>query len=153
MSIDEKSDYYDVGGIEVQAIIAAKLTPEQIKGWLLGNVIKYSCRCNHNGTAARDIEKLSVCSKLLDEHQCEIDEADESNHAFGENYLNCYVGGDLQVFQRVGLAYIAGANGMAEVPDGETWQVRLPDGTMASMLFFAGDRVELDCFFREVSSA
>ena len=56
MSIDGKSDYYDAGGIEVQAIIAAKLTPEQIKGWLLGNVIKYSCRANHKGTAARDIE-------------------------------------------------------------------------------------------------
>jgi len=133
MSIDEKSDYYDVGGIEVQAIIAAKLTPEQIKGWLLGNVIKYSCRCNHKGTAARDIEKLAVYSKLLDEHQCEMD-------------------GEASYWRRVGDIYDETSNQMVMIPPGSSWYVRATMGC-ASRIFHPGDRVELDCFFREVSSA
>ena len=46
---DPKSRYYDAGEIEVLDVIKAKLTPEQFKGWLLGNLIKYSCRANHKG--------------------------------------------------------------------------------------------------------
>lgn len=65
MSRDKKSSYYDAGGIEVIDIIKAKLTPEQYKGWLLGNVIKYSGRLNHKGTAERDAEKLAFYSKEL----------------------------------------------------------------------------------------
>lgn len=38
----------------------AKLTPEQYKGWLLGNLLKYSCRANHKGQFSRDIEKACI---------------------------------------------------------------------------------------------
>lgn len=65
MSIDKKSSYYDAGGIETINVIRAKLTTEQFKGWLLGNVIKYSCRLNYKGSAQRDAEKVQVYSKLL----------------------------------------------------------------------------------------
>ena len=61
MSRDKQSTYYDAGGIEVLDIIKAKLTPEQYRGYLLGNVIKYVCRVNWKGGSAddkyRDIEK------------------------------------------------------------------------------------------------
>ena len=57
-SKDPKSRYYDAGGIETLDIIKAKLTPEQYRGFLLGNIIKYSCRVNHKGNFDRDIEKV-----------------------------------------------------------------------------------------------
>ena len=59
--------YYDVGGIETIEFIKAKLTPEQYKGWLLGNVIKYSARANHKGCEVSDIEKLADYSQRLKE--------------------------------------------------------------------------------------
>ena len=69
MSKDEKSNYYDAGGIEVFEVIRAKLTDEQFKGFLLGNAIKYSLRCNWKGTFLRDIEKCSNYSKWLKEFE------------------------------------------------------------------------------------
>lgn len=65
MSRDPKSSYYDAGGIETLDIIKAKLTTEQYQGYLLGNVIKYACRANFKGCAARDSEKLAVYAKQL----------------------------------------------------------------------------------------
>jgi len=62
---DEKSGYYDQGGIEVQDVIKAKLTPEQYEGWLLGNVMKYALRCNWKGSKARDQEKIANYSAWL----------------------------------------------------------------------------------------
>ena len=55
---DPKSRYYDAGGLETLDIIKAKLTPEQFRGFLLGNIIKYSCRANYKGSFDRDIEKI-----------------------------------------------------------------------------------------------
>ena len=55
---DPKSRYYGVGGLETLDIIKAKLTPEQFRGFLLGNIIKYSCRANYKGSFDRDIEKV-----------------------------------------------------------------------------------------------
>ena len=37
-------DHYKIGGIETIAYIEAKLTKEQFKGYLVGNVIKYISR-------------------------------------------------------------------------------------------------------------
>jgi len=65
MSRDEKSSYYDAGGIEVQDIIKAKLTPEQYEGFCLGNVMKYSLRRNWKGTPERDDEKAANYAKWL----------------------------------------------------------------------------------------
>ena len=63
--IDSKSIYYDAGGISTMDIIKAKLTPEQYKGFLLGNQIKYSCRLNHKGDPQRDAEKAANYARLL----------------------------------------------------------------------------------------
>lgn len=67
MSRDEKSGYYDFGGIEVVDVIKAKLTPEQYEGYLLGNLIKYSLRCNFKGSKDRDKEKMANYAKWLNE--------------------------------------------------------------------------------------
>ena len=64
---DNKANYYDAGGIESLDIIRAKLTQEQYKGWLLGNIIKYSNRANFKGVFERDIEKINNYSKWLKE--------------------------------------------------------------------------------------
>jgi len=72
MSLDEKSSYYDAGGMEVFTVMLAKMTPEQLKGYYLGNVIKYSLRLNWKGSSERDAEKLANYSRLLKEceHEC-----------------------------------------------------------------------------------
>ena len=72
MSIDKKSSYYDAGGIETIEVIRAKLTPEQYAGYLLGNVIKYSCRMMHKtpDTPQRDAEKLAIYSTQLRDAVC-----------------------------------------------------------------------------------
>lgn len=65
--LDPQSRYYDAGGIETIDVIKAKLTPEQLRGYLLGNLIKYSCRMNFKGSAVRDAEKCKYYSQWLAE--------------------------------------------------------------------------------------
>lgn len=60
-------DYYDVGGIEVIDYIRAKLTPEQYKGYLLGNIYKYSGRLEYKGEAKKDSQKLTKYTEWLSE--------------------------------------------------------------------------------------
>ena len=71
MSKDDRSTYYDAGGIETLDIIKAKLTPEQYQGYLLGNALKYQCRLMHKSEGGsgrkRDAEKASNYSKWLTE--------------------------------------------------------------------------------------
>lgn len=49
-------DHYKVGGIETIDYIQAKLSPEQYKGYLLGNIIKYTSRFQHKN-GAEDLKK------------------------------------------------------------------------------------------------
>jgi len=69
MSRDEKSNYYDAGGIETLDVIKAKLTPDQYKGYLLGNAIKYQLRMMHKtpDNPGRDAEKAANYSGWLSE--------------------------------------------------------------------------------------
>lgn len=64
-SYDKKAAYYCAGGIESLDVIKAKLTKEQYKGWLLGNIIKYSNRANWKDVFERDIEKIAFYSNCL----------------------------------------------------------------------------------------
>lgn len=65
MSIDQNSTHYDAGGIETVRVIEAKLSKEQFEGFLLGNIIKYSCRANFKENFFRDMEKVHIYSGLL----------------------------------------------------------------------------------------
>ncbi len=49
-------DHYKIGGIETIAYIEAKLTKEQFKGYLVGNVIKYISRFEHKN-GQEDLKK------------------------------------------------------------------------------------------------
>lgn len=62
-----KQGYYDVGGIEVIDYIQAKLTPEQFKGYLLGNIYKYSGRMQYKGEETKDLNKLGEYTHWLKE--------------------------------------------------------------------------------------
>lgn len=68
MSRDKKSSYYDAGGIETLDIIRAKLTPEEYRGYLKGNALKYLCRAGFKGCEDRDTEKaVNYITWLRDE--------------------------------------------------------------------------------------
>lgn len=67
LPIDDQATYYDAGGISTMDVIKAKLTEDQFKGFLLGNVIKYSCRLNYKDNSKRDAEKVANYSKILSE--------------------------------------------------------------------------------------
>lgn len=74
MAKDDKSTYYDAGGIETIEIIKAKLTLEQYRGFLLGNSIKYLSRMMHKHTddeRTRDAEKAAFYTKWLNESYSE----------------------------------------------------------------------------------
>ena len=63
--------YYDAGGISTIDVIRAKLTPEQFKGFLLGNAIKYALRMNHKGVPVTDAAKMSEYAVWLAEYELE----------------------------------------------------------------------------------
>jgi hypothetical protein len=68
-------DHYKIGGIETLDFLRAKLTKEQYKGYLIGNVIKYLSRHEHKSDPLSDIEKaidyLSMYYMELKEHRDE----------------------------------------------------------------------------------
>ena len=65
---DRKNTHYDAGGIETIDVIRAKLTPEQFKGFCLGNAIKYTLRANFKGAFAADADKAADYTMWLSEH-------------------------------------------------------------------------------------
>jgi hypothetical protein len=82
MARDPNSSYYDAGGIETLDVIRAKLTPEQYRGYLMGNAIKYLCRANYKGSTQRDLEKAANYTRWLKDLEQDVivrqlDEAEE----------------------------------------------------------------------------
>jgi len=63
--MSKKNSHYDVGGIETIDFIRAKLTLDQYRGYLLGNVLKYASRLEHKGMAKADASKLLEYSEWL----------------------------------------------------------------------------------------
>jgi hypothetical protein len=51
--------HYTAGGIETIDFIKAKLTPEEFRGYLKGNVLKYASRAGLKGNAVEDAGKLA----------------------------------------------------------------------------------------------
>lgn len=49
-------DHYRTGGLEVIDILKAKLTPDQLEGFLIGNVLKYTIRYPHKN-GVEDLKK------------------------------------------------------------------------------------------------
>lgn len=59
--------HYKVGGIETIDFIKAKLTPQEFRGYLLGNVLKYASRAGHKGNSAQDMGKMAWYASRLSE--------------------------------------------------------------------------------------
>lgn len=59
--------HYTVGGIEVIDFIKAKLTTEEFRGYLQGNILKYSSRVGFKGDASEDVGKLIWYANKLQE--------------------------------------------------------------------------------------
>ena len=93
MARDDKSSYYDAGGIETLDIIKAKLTPEQFSGYLLGNSIKYACRMMFKTPSPlRDAEKTANYSQwhleYLQERQHERETKESTRSSTSRNDVN-----------------------------------------------------------------
>ena len=58
-------DHYTHGSIEVLDVIKAKLTPEQYKGYLMGNMTKYLLRANFKGEGDKDLMKCAYYAEEL----------------------------------------------------------------------------------------
>ena len=59
--------HYTVGGHESIDVIKAKLTPEEYRGFLKGNVMKYLHRANYKGKHKQDIGKAAFyLNKLVE---------------------------------------------------------------------------------------
>ncbi len=70
--------HYKVGGIETIDYIKAKLTPEEFRGYLKGNLLKYSSRIGHKGAAQIDAGKAGWYANALAQ---EIETQNATNHA------------------------------------------------------------------------
>ena len=57
--------HYKVGGIETIDYIKAKLTPDEFRGYLKGNLLKYSSRIGHKGAAQLDAGKAGWYANAL----------------------------------------------------------------------------------------
>jgi hypothetical protein len=57
--------HYTAGNIECIDAIKEALGPEQFKGFLRGNVLKYLWRCEHKGNAVQDASKAEWYLKRL----------------------------------------------------------------------------------------
>ena len=68
--------HYTAGGIEVIEYIRAKLTDEQLKGYYIGNLLKYLSRADHKG-GFEDYKKAQVYLKWL----VELEDRQQENQA------------------------------------------------------------------------
>lgn len=50
-------DHYKKGGIETIDVIEAKLSPEELQGYCIGNAIKYLTRRHYKGKPLEDVKK------------------------------------------------------------------------------------------------
>lgn len=60
MSEREPVNHYTAGGLEVIDILKAKMSPEEYRGFLRGNALKYLFRYDHKGTPAQDLRKAQI---------------------------------------------------------------------------------------------
>ena len=49
--------HYNTQSLEAIDIISASMTPEEFKGYLKGNILKYLIRYKHKGNPAVDLKK------------------------------------------------------------------------------------------------
>jgi Protein of unknwon function (DUF3310) len=60
-------DHYKLMPMQPWEVMRCVLTREEFKGFLKGNVIKYSMRAGHKGSAEQDLEKAKHYAEKLAE--------------------------------------------------------------------------------------
>jgi len=87
LNLDKNAGYYDVGGISTLDIIKAKLTEEQWEGYLLGNTIKYSCRCNFKNAKESDFRKMKKYIGLLQKKKPTLSHPSDADEKVWKDWL------------------------------------------------------------------
>lgn len=64
---DGSRSHYQAGGIETWDFLKAKLTKEELRGYLKGNIMKYASRASHKGSEQEDYTKLNWYAARLAE--------------------------------------------------------------------------------------
>lgn len=62
-------EHYNTGEIETIDYIADKLSREEFRAYILGNILKYASRAQHKGQFASDVEKIRNYAVILQEHE------------------------------------------------------------------------------------
>jgi hypothetical protein len=57
--------HYTAGGIETIDFLKAKLTPEEYRGYIKGNILKYLSRANFKGSHDTDMLKVAEYATYL----------------------------------------------------------------------------------------
>ena len=65
MEYSENKDYYQQSAMQPIEVMQAIMTPEQFKGFLLGNIIKYRMRAGCKGDYEGDLKKARVYAAWL----------------------------------------------------------------------------------------
>ena len=68
MSNNVNPEHYKVGGIETIDYLKAKLSPEEFRGFLKGNIIKYTSRAEHKN-GMEDYQKAQWYVNKLNEEE------------------------------------------------------------------------------------
>ena len=64
-----KPDHYNVGSIEAIEAIKASMHPQEFKGYLKGNIMKYLWRYDYKGKPVEDLRKARwYLEKLIEEN-------------------------------------------------------------------------------------
>ena len=64
-----KPDHYNVGSIEAIEAIKASMPPQEFKGYLKGNIMKYLWRYDYKGKPIEDLRKARwYLEKLIEEN-------------------------------------------------------------------------------------
>lgn len=66
-SVEQPKHYEVVQGVEAIDLIRKMMSPEEFRGYCLGNVIKYRMRAGEKDDAAQDLAKSRVYAKWYNE--------------------------------------------------------------------------------------
>lgn len=78
MDVVNNPSHYTAGGIEVIDYLRAKLSPEEYRGFLRGNTLKYLSRAGLKGDAVEDLRKARwYLDALIDTYEESPEEEDD----------------------------------------------------------------------------
>lgn len=85
-----KTSHYELWpGTEVIDVLKNTLTPEELQGFLKGNILKYRLRAGKKDDAAKDLAKAEHYAGLLREliEECEVPDQEEITEATWAEYV------------------------------------------------------------------